>query len=220
MKKLLSFFLFILLIAGLFGCQDKPEDPIDPIEPTLTEYSIVFQSVGGTLVDPIKVIENETATKPENPTRSQAVFRYWYAEDQDIPFDFSKPITQDVTLRALWSEPDVEIGQSKTVNFDNLTTEFDVEDGTLDLFFPVNGNIPYVKVSDYFELLKGFIDPEVEFTITQTEDKLTIYYEYYDEDEDEIYELECVFDVEKNLITTNDPGFYWAYIYSTETNYG
>lgn len=220
MKKLLSFFLFILLIAGLFGCQDKPEDPIDPIEPTLTEYSIVFQSVGGTLVDPIKVIENETATKPENPTRSQAVFRYWYAEDQDIPFDFSKPITKDVTLRALWSEPDVEIGQSKTVNFDNLTTEFDVEDGTLDLFFPVNGNIPYVKVSDYFELLKGFIDPEVEFTITQTEDTLTIYYEYYDEDEDEIYELECVFDVEKNLITTNDPGFYWAYIYSTETNYG
>lgn len=220
MKKLLSIGLLLFLIMGLFGCQEKPEDPIDPIEPELPEYSIVFQSLGGSLVDPITVVENETATKPTNPTRSQAVFRYWYENDQNIPFDFTEPITKDVTLRALWSEPDVVIGQSKTVNFQNLTTEFDVANGTLDLFFPENGNVPYVKVTDYFELLRGFIDPEVEFTITEDEDKLVIYYEYYDEDEDETYELECIIDVEKNLITTNDPGFYWAYIYSTETNYG
>jgi hypothetical protein len=80
--------------------------------------------------------------------------------------------------------------------------------------------VPYVKITDFFTLLLGFIDPEVEFTMTEDENSLEIFYQYYDEDEDYTYDLICNFDLETNLVTTNDPGFYWAYIYSTETNYG
>ena len=47
-----------------------------------------------------------------------------------------------------------------------------------------------------------------------------MFYIYYDEDEDESYDLELVIDADANTISTNDPGFYWAYIYSTETNFG
>ena len=49
---------------------------------------------------------------------------------------------------------------------------------------------------------------------------LTIYYPYFVEEENHTYELTTVIDSVNQTITTRDPGFYWAYAYSTETNYG
>jgi hypothetical protein len=125
-----------------------------------------------------------------------------------------------MSLKAKWSIGDVVITNSSIVPFDNLTTEYDVADGELELFFTADGSIPYVKISDYFELLSGFIDPTIDIQFTKTPDSLELYYQYYSEEEDHTYDLYNYYDLETNLITTNDPGFYWAYIYSTETNYG
>lgn len=114
----------------------------------------------------------------------------------------------------------IEIAKSKSYKFSNLTTEYTISDGSLMLYYEDRGNIPYVKLVDFFSLLKGFIDPDLEMTFTKTDHSLEIYYEYYDEDEDKIYELISTIDVNDNTISTNDPGFFWAYIYETETNYG
>jgi hypothetical protein len=114
----------------------------------------------------------------------------------------------------------VIIESSRVVPFQNTTTEFSVEDGQLTLYFEEGGYVPYVKVQDFFALLEGFIDPELEMTVTTAGNVLTLFYEYYDEDEEETYDLQLVIDAEANTLTTNDPGFYWAYIYSTETNFG
>ncbi len=97
---------------------------------------------------------------------------------------------------------------------------YSVENGELTLYFEAGGYVPYVKVQDFFDLLEGFIDPELEMTATTAGNVLTLFYQYYDEDEDETYDLELIIDAEANTLTTNDPGFYWAYIYSTETNFG
>jgi hypothetical protein len=215
MKRILAFLLLIALSFSIYACKEDEPTPV-----VLNEYTVTFQPLGGTAIDPLTVTENQTANEPQDPTKANAEFRYWYYQNDSEPFDFSTPITSNIILTAVWSEPDVTLATSRTVNFENLTTEYDVENGTLDLFFPDGGNVPYVKISEYFDLLTGFIDPEVDFTFTETADSLKIFYQYYDEDEDITYDLECIFDVEKNLITTNDPGFYWAYIYSTETNYG
>ncbi len=215
MKRILAFLLLIALSFSIYACKEDEPTPV-----VLNEYTVTFQPLGGTGIDPLTVTENQTAAEPQDPTKANAEFRYWYYQNDSEPFDFSTPITSNIILTAVWSEPDVTLATSRTVNFENLTTEYDVENGTLDLFFPDGGNVPYVKISEYFDLLTGFIDPEVDFTFTETADSLKIFYQYYDEDEDITYDLECIFDVEKNLITTNDPGFYWAYIYSTETNYG
>jgi hypothetical protein len=115
---------------------------------------------------------------------------------------------------------EVEIASSRTVPFTNLTTEYEVADGNIDLYFEQDGYVPYVNVVDFLDLLDGFIDPEVEFTFTQGVDTLEIFYQYYDEDEDVTYDLIVTLNAADNTITTNDPGFYWAYVYSTETNYG
>lgn len=115
---------------------------------------------------------------------------------------------------------EVVIAEERDVDFENLTTEYDVANGSLTLYFEENGNVPYVKVEDFMDLLDGFIDPEVVFTYTTTGNVLEIHYQYYDEDEDETYDLTLTFDADENTIICNDPAFYWAYVYSTETNYG
>jgi hypothetical protein len=115
---------------------------------------------------------------------------------------------------------DIVLAESREVPFTNLTTEYDVADGSLMLYFEDGGSVPYVDVEDFFGILEGFVDPETNITFTELDDTLTLFYQYYDEDEDTTYDLEVVIDATANTITTNDMGFYWAYVYSTETNYG
>lgn len=114
----------------------------------------------------------------------------------------------------------VELSVSKEIPFYNQTTEYDVKDGNLMLYFEDGGSVPYVDVETFLSLLEGFIDPKYDLLFTVENNQLSIYYEYYDEDEDYTYELEVIIDSEKDTITTNDPGFYWAYVYSTQTNFG
>lgn len=116
--------------------------------------------------------------------------------------------------------PEVIIDYKKEVEFKNLTTEFDVEDGNLELFFEEDGSVPYVNILDFIELVKGFVDPDIEFEVTKTDTTLEIVYDYYDENRDHTYNLVNTVDLQENTISTNDPGFYVAYVYSTETNYG
>lgn len=114
----------------------------------------------------------------------------------------------------------IVLSDTREVPFTNLTTEYNVENSTVDLYFEEDGNVPYIKLVDFFALLKGFIDPEVELTFVKNDYILEISYQYYDEDFDQIYDLILTIDAIENTISTNDPGFYWAYVYSTETNYG
>lgn len=115
---------------------------------------------------------------------------------------------------------DVVLAESREVPFTNLTTEYDVADGTLMLYFEEDGSVPYVDVESFFALLDGFIDPQYNITFTEVDDTLTLFYQYYSEEEDYTYDLQVDIDATANTITTNDMGFYWAYVYSTETNYG
>ncbi len=109
---------------------------------------------------------------------------------------------------------------AKTYQFKNLTTEYDIAEGALDIIYENRGNVPYVKLVDFLELLDGFIDPNIDFTFKKKDNYLKISYDHYDEEEDKTYHLNCEIDVLKNTIKTNDPGFFWAYIFETETNYG
>ena len=78
----------------------------------------------------------------------------------------------DVTIPAYTP---VVLDTVRTVNFTNLTTEYDVADGNIDLYFEADGNVPYVSVVDFLNLLEGFVDPDVEFTITEGIDTLEIF---------------------------------------------
>lgn len=120
----------------------------------------------------------------------------------------------------LVTEINTVIAETRTLPFTNMTNEYDVADGSLELYFEENGNVPYVSLGAFFELVRGFIDPEVVFTHTTTGNILEISYEYFSESQNHLFNLVVTIDAENNTISTNDPGFYWAYVYSTETNYG
>ena len=107
MKKHKSFVLLGVAIFGLVlsGCNKTPAPQ---------EFTISFDSRGGSEVSSLKVKEGERVTKPTDPTKDDATFVAWYEESSlTHEFDFSTPITKDWTLYAGWQ--DIEF----TVTFDS-----------------------------------------------------------------------------------------------------
>ena len=92
-----------------------------------SEYTITFDSDGGTLVSSQKIIEGGKITKPTDPTKESYVFLRWEYENKE--YDFTANVTGNMTLKAIWevkAEPlfDVEFivnGVSKKVPLSRIT---------------------------------------------------------------------------------------------------
>ena len=88
MKKILVFFIMLLLL--LSSCGRKKT------------YQITFDSNGGTLITEQQVKKGKVAVEPSDPVKEGYTFLYWMLNDQK--FDFSTPITSNITLVAKWEE--------------------------------------------------------------------------------------------------------------------
>lgn len=66
------------------------------------KYSVEFDTNGGTAVSTLEIEENGLITKPADPTKEGYVFVGWYYNDE--LYDFSKPVTGNITLEARWAE--------------------------------------------------------------------------------------------------------------------
>ena len=74
------------------------------------EYTVSFESNGGTKVEEQIVKEGETATEPEEPTRLGYIFLGWYIDEEtEDKFDFNTKITGNLTLLARWEQEEEEI---------------------------------------------------------------------------------------------------------------
>ena len=71
-----------------------------PIDMLPVAFTVTFDSNGGSPVDPQQVVEGETTTRPQDPTYEGYAFLGWFTEES--AFDFSTPITADLTLTAHW----------------------------------------------------------------------------------------------------------------------
>lgn len=71
---------------------------------TSNQFTVTFDTDGGSTIEPVKVKENKTLTMPTNPTKAGLVFNEWTLNGKT--FDFSTPITSDITLKATWREND------------------------------------------------------------------------------------------------------------------
>ena len=65
-----------------------------------TSASVFFDSAGGSAVRSQSVAIGECASEPENPVRDGYVFNGWRLDGE--PYDFSAPVTEDITLTAAW----------------------------------------------------------------------------------------------------------------------
>jgi uncharacterized repeat protein (TIGR02543 family) len=71
---------------------------------TLNNYTVSFNSNGGSAVSSQIVAHGSTATQPVNPTKAGNTFGGWYSDaGLTLAFNFATPITADITLFAKWT---------------------------------------------------------------------------------------------------------------------
>jgi len=69
----------------------------------IRQYTVSFDSNGGTPIVSQTVDSGSNATTPVDPQRDGYTFRYWYVAGQNSPYDFTTPVTGDITLTAQWA---------------------------------------------------------------------------------------------------------------------
>ena len=71
---------------------------------TAKDYTVTYESNGGSTVPSQTVKYNETANKPADPTKSGCTFAGWYTEEKlTNKYDFAAPVTGNITLYAKWT---------------------------------------------------------------------------------------------------------------------
>jgi len=78
-----------------------------------TSYTVTFNSAGGTAIPPQTVNDGDRVIQPENPEKDGFTFVEW--QWNDVAYDFSKPVTEDLTLTATYKPVIV----SHTVTFNS-----------------------------------------------------------------------------------------------------
>ena len=95
------------VLSGQISLEGIPEEQQDDSVLTLKLYydldtcTVTFDTDGGTKIPAQTVRWGETAQRPANPKKQEYRFDGWYLGDE--PYDFSTPVTEDITLTARWS---------------------------------------------------------------------------------------------------------------------
>ena len=66
------------------------------------KFTVTFDTDGGSAIKSVKVKENETVTKPTDPTKDGYNFLGWYLDNKE--YDFNTKVTKDIILVASWSK--------------------------------------------------------------------------------------------------------------------
>lgn len=95
---------------GRYVCKVTIEDKIvllsNPVDFVQTvEYTVSFNSNGGSEVADISVKEGENPVKPDNPSKSGYTFVGWYKDEElTQEYDFESAVTSSFTLYAKWQK--------------------------------------------------------------------------------------------------------------------
>lgn len=97
-----------------FDFNDPITDDITLVAAWLENFTVTFNSDGGSAVEAQEIADGSTATAPTDPTKEGYTFNEWY--NGETLFNFTTPITADITLTAHWLE--------------NFTVTFDSQGGS------------------------------------------------------------------------------------------
>ena len=97
----------------------------------LSEYTVTFDTQGGESIPAQTVTDGGYALEPPHPTRDGYTFIGWRLDGE--PYDFSTPVTGNITLVAVWEETTAPtpVTHKVTVKPNNggITGVYEVEDG-------------------------------------------------------------------------------------------
>ncbi len=105
-KKIILSVITLCLLFITTGCNQE-------------EFTVTFDSDGGTFVEEQVVEKNDYATKPTNPTKEGYNFLYW--ELGNAEYDFGTEVTKDITLVAKYEENSGSSGISYLVTFNSAS---------------------------------------------------------------------------------------------------
>ena len=124
-KRIFYIISIFISILAFTSCDNKTESWPDlgtqekTPTPFVIEYTITFNSNGGTAISSTKVELNQYITKPVDPTKEGYNFVGWYSDQQlTKAWDFENTVVMyDVTLYAKWEEI------KATVSYNNITQD-------------------------------------------------------------------------------------------------
>ena len=70
----------------------------------VNQYSIIFDTDGGSAVETITEDYQSTVTAPADPTKTGHVFLGWYEDGNETAYEFNVIEARNVTLKAKWAE--------------------------------------------------------------------------------------------------------------------
>ncbi len=114
---------------------------------TREKYTVSFNTRGGSNVGSQTVAFGGTAERPEDPTREGFSFAGWFAdEDLSTVYDFSKPVTKELTLYAGWHKnptppPEVSDDISNDTSSDDISADTSSDDMSDDTSSDVSDDI-------------------------------------------------------------------------------
>ena len=129
-KKISVFLLSILCLLGMASCKPTEEQP-GPDVPVVTEYTVTFNSNGGSDVASMTVQQGGTATKPTNPTKDGYEFVDWFTDEACTKsYDFSTEVNANLTLYAKWNKVEATTyNVTFNTNGGSTITNVSVEEG-------------------------------------------------------------------------------------------
>ena len=151
MKKFIMLLMGVFLATSLVGCSCGKK-----------EFTVTFDSNGGSSVASQVVEKDDTAVKPTDPTRDGFIFDEWLLNGE--PFDFTTPITADITLEASWVD-------STTAEVYKVTFNVDGEITTIDVLSGNQATKPANPTKEGYTFLGWYLDDEAfDFTTPITSD--------------------------------------------------
>lgn len=111
LRGLLIFILLLSLLAMITACGEKKSEevqlnylPDETTDKNLT-FTVTFDSHGGTAVESVKTVSNQTIAEPARPQRTGYTFNGWFpSESYSVKWNFSQDtVTSNLTLHALWT---------------------------------------------------------------------------------------------------------------------
>lgn len=92
MKKLAAVIFVVFLLFAFTGCDDSSS----------RIYTVTFDTAGAAVnIESQSVKRGGRAVEPKDPVKEKAVFKEW--EKDGVKYDFSTPVTKDITLKAVYS---------------------------------------------------------------------------------------------------------------------
>ena len=103
-------YLIRVVDSGEAPVPDPDPTPTPDPDPEVKEYTITFESNGGSEVDTQIIISGELVSVPKEPVKDGFIFGGWYLDENlTEPYDFASPVLSDITLYAKWKEVSAEV---------------------------------------------------------------------------------------------------------------